>query len=103
MKDQKTRSNRQRYILHIEEGIQHISPITDDHMVVTIDQLKREMSLFLPEYSLRKKSKIEMLLKKWHYKLYLGPKIKKNDKIFSEKVREANIKNNPHFKFKEHQ
>jgi len=103
MKDQKTRPNRQRYILHIEEGVQHISEITDDHLVVTIDQLKSELNLFLPEYSLRKKSKIELFFKKWNYRLYQGPKIKKNYKIFLEKTREANIKNNPHFKFKEHQ
>jgi len=93
---------KRRYVLTIEDGDQHLYPITEDQMFFTAEQLPAHISAFMPEYSLRKRSKAELFIKKWYYKLYLSPKYDKNYKKFLEKVKEANIKNNPHFTFKKY-
>jgi len=92
---------RQRYILTIEDGQQHLHPITEDSMLVTVERLPERIGILLPGYSLRKRTKPEQFLRKWYYKLYAHPKFQRNYNKFLEKVRADNIKNNPHYQFKE--
>lgn len=93
----------QRYVLTIKEGEQHLYPIPQDAMIVTADKLPSMVGMFLPEYSLRKRSEIEIFLRGLYFKYYSNPKFKRNYKRFLKKVRAANIKNNPHYVFKKYE
>ena len=85
-------ARQQRYVLTIEKENQYITPLPLDVMFITTDQLKECVSWYLPKYSLRKRSRIELFIRKWYFK-YMHLRWKKR---FAKKMKRFHQKYNPH-------